>query len=44
MQTLREKADYDCYFDVKENEARKRIVPTIALINKIKAYIATKQE
>ena len=43
MQTLREKADYNCYFKVSEAEVTARIEPTRSLIEKIKKYIAEKQ-
>ena len=42
METLREKADYNCYFEVTEEEITERIEPTFALVNKIKGYIAKK--
>lgn len=42
METLREKADYNCYFDVTEAEILERIAPTLQLIEKIKQYISGK--
>lgn len=39
MQSMRERADYNCYYDVTEAEIMERIAPTLALINKIKDYI-----
>ncbi len=42
METLREKADYNCYFDVTENDVLSRIEPTRLLIERIKQYIAKK--
>ena len=40
METLREKADYNCFFKVTEAEITARIEPTRQLIEKIKEYIA----
>lgn len=40
METLREKADYNCFFKVAEVEITSRIEPTRKLIEKIKDYIA----
>ena len=42
METLREKADYNCFFQVSEAEITARIEPTRQLIEKIKEYIAKK--
>lgn len=39
MQSLREKADYNCYFDVVKADILPRIEPTRQLIDKIKHYI-----
>ncbi|MBR4242702.1 MAG: HEPN domain-containing protein [Bacteroidaceae bacterium] len=39
METLREKADYNCFFDVTEAEILSRIEPAKELVVKIKAYI-----
>lgn len=39
METLREKADYNCFFDVTEDEILSRIEPAKELVVKIKAYI-----
>ena len=43
MQTMRENADYNCSYDVSEEEAINRIEPTRQLIEKIKQYIADKK-
>ena len=43
LQTLREKGDYNCYFDVLKEDALSRIEPTYQLINKIKEYISAKK-
>ncbi len=40
MQTMRESADYNCAYDVSEEEVVARIEPTLKLIEKIKQYIA----
>ena len=40
MQTLREKADYNCYYDVTESEITAYIEPAQKLIEKIKDYVA----
>jgi len=40
MQTMRENADYNCSYDVSEEEILVRIEPTRQLIEKIKQYIA----
>ncbi len=42
MQTMRENADYNCSYDVSEEEVLERIEPTRLLIEKIKQYIADK--
>jgi len=39
METLREKADYNCFFNITEKDALERIEPTHKLIDKIKHYI-----
>lgn len=39
LQTLREKGDYNCYFDVSKEDVLSRIEPTRQLIAKIKQYI-----
>ena len=39
MQSLREKADYNCYFNVVEADILPRIEPTHQFIEKIKHYI-----
>ena len=43
METLREKADYNCFFKVTEADITARIEPTRKLIEKTKAYIADKE-
>ena len=40
MQTMRENADYNCSYDVSEEEVIGRIEPTRLLIEKIRQYIA----
>ena len=42
METLREKSDYNCFFNVSEHEICSRIEPTRQFIEKIKQYIADK--
>lgn len=42
METLREKADYNCFFQVSEADVTARIAPTRQLIDKIKKYISDK--
>lgn len=44
METLREKADYNCFFKVSETDIKSRIEPTRQLIEKIKTYIANKDK
>jgi len=44
METLREKADYNCFFKVSETDVRARIEPTRALIEKIRKYINNRQK
>ena len=39
METLREKADYNCFFQVSEADITARIEPARQLIEKIKKYI-----
>ena len=41
MQTMRENADYNCSYDVSEEEVLARIEPTRQLIEKNKQYIAS---
>jgi len=43
MQALREESDYNCSYNVTENDVVVRIEPTRQLIEKIKQYIAAKQ-
>ena len=42
MQSMRERADYNCYYDVTETEIVERLEPTSQLIEKIKEYIGKK--
>ena len=42
MQTMRENADYNCSYDVSEDEILSRIEPARQFIEKIKQYIANK--
>ena len=42
METLREKADYNCFFKVSEADIKARIEPTRQFIDKIRQYIADK--
>ena len=42
METLREKADYNCFFKVSEADIKARIEPTRQLIDRIRQYIADK--
>ncbi len=42
METLREKADYNCFFQVSESDIKTCIEPTRQLIEKVKQYIADK--
>ena len=39
MQSLREKADYNCFYDVSETEVTERIEPTRQFIMKVKNII-----
>ena len=41
LQSMRESADYNCSFEVSENDVVTRIEPARQLIEKIKRYIAT---
>ena len=43
MQSLREESDYNCSFNVIENDIVARIEPTRQLIEKIKRYIVDKK-
>lgn len=43
LQTLREKGDYNCYFNVTKEDVLPRIEPVNQLINKIKEYISAKK-
>ena len=40
MQTIREKADYNCFYNVSEADAVSRIIPTKMIIEKVKEYLA----
>ena len=40
MQTMRESSDYNCAYDISEEDIVERIEPTRQLIEKIKHYIA----
>ena len=40
MQTMREKANYNCYYDVEEEEIKAKIEPTRLLIEKIKQMVS----
>ena len=42
MQSMREESDYNCSFNVTENDIMARIEPTRQLIEKIKNYISNK--
>ena len=42
LETLREKADYNCFFKVSEADIKARIEPTRQLIDKIRQYVADK--
>jgi len=39
METLREKADYNCFFKMSKSDILSRIEPTRQFIEKIKRYI-----
>jgi len=43
LQSLREDGDYNCSFDVEQDEVEHYIQPTLTLINKIKQYIENTQ-
>ena len=42
METLREKSDYNCFFNVTEADIASKVVPTSSFIEKVKQYIANK--
>lgn len=42
METLREKADYNCFFKVSEADVKARIEPTRQMIEKVRRYIEGK--
>lgn len=44
METLREKSDYDCYFDVTEDRVEALFVPTKMLIDKLRLIISRRTE
>ena len=39
METLREKSDYNCFFNVTETDIVSKIAPTSAFIQKVKQYV-----
>lgn len=40
METLREKSDYNCFFNVTESDIVSKVAPATSFIEKIKRYIA----
>lgn len=44
LQSLRESGDYNCAMDVTEDDIKGKVDPTIRLIEKIKKYIAIRNE
>ena len=44
MQSMREESDYNCTYNVTEDEIVAKFEPTRQLIEKIKRYIAEKDE
>lgn len=40
METMRERADYDCYFDASEQDIEEKFIPVKQLIARIKELIA----
>ena len=40
METLREKSDYNCFFNVTEADIVSKVAPASAFIEKVKQYIA----
>jgi len=40
MQTLREKSDYNCFFNATETDIVSKVSPTLSFIDKVKQYIA----
>lgn len=42
METMREKADYDCYFDATETDVTEKYEPTRLLIDKIKQLVTSR--
>lgn len=40
METLREKSDYNCFFNVTEADIVSKVAPTLLFIDKVKQYIA----
>jgi len=43
METLREKSDYNCFFNITETDIISKIAPASSFIEKVKQYIADKQ-
>ena len=39
METLREKSDYNCFFNVTETDIVSKIAPTSSFIEKVKQYV-----
>ena len=44
METMREKADYDCFFDATEMDIREKFEPTKQLIDKVSAMVEKRLE
>lgn len=40
METMREKADYDCFFDASETDVEEKFIPTFNLIQKVKTMVS----
>ncbi|MBO5580045.1 MAG: HEPN domain-containing protein [Prevotella sp.] len=40
METLREKSDYNCFFNVTETDIVSKVTPASAFIEKVKRYVA----
>ena len=40
METLREKSDYNCFFNITETDVVSKVAPTASFIEKVKQYIA----
>ena len=43
METLREKSDYNCFFNISEADVISKVLPTSSFIEKVKKYIAGNQ-